>query len=152
MPGTRPSSTVDQTALQRALGRVGDRWSLLLVDALLDGPRRYNDLHGALPGVATNVLSQRLKHLEAERIVIGRPYSTRPRRFAYELTAAGRQLAGALRLLAGWGADNLGPEGFGDVSGTPEHGACGTPLEVCWHCPTCDVAVDADTALAVQYI
>lgn len=123
------------SALDRALGRVGDRWSLLVVAALLDGPGRYADLAAAVPGIATNMLSQRLRHLEAERLVVAVPYSERPVRYAYELTEAGRSLAGALRLLAQWGAE------AGDADGPlrpPVHDACGTPLEARWWCPTCD--------------
>ena len=54
-------------ALAGALARVGDRWSLLVVDALSDGPRRFADLEAAVPGIATNVLTQRLRRLEADR-------------------------------------------------------------------------------------
>src|SRR4029453_14983655 len=81
------------SALDEATARVGDRWTLLLVQALLDGPRRFNELVEALPGIAPNVLSKRLKHLERERVLVSQPYSRRPPRFAYELTASGRQPA-----------------------------------------------------------
>jgi len=80
--------------LAEAVGRVGDRWSLLLVDALLDGPRRFGDLQAAVAGVAPNVLSRRLKDLVAEGVVVATPYQQRPPRFEYDLTAAGRDLAG----------------------------------------------------------
>ena len=96
---TAPALT---SPLEEATARVGDRWTLLLVQALLDGPRRFNELLEALPGIAPNVLSQRLKHLERERVLVSQPYSRRPPRFAYELTSSGRELAGALRLLAQW--------------------------------------------------
>ena len=115
----------ESTALERAVARVGDRWSLLVVDALLDGPRRFGELQKALPGIAPNILSQRLKHLEREAVLVTRPYSTRPPRFAYELTASGHELAGALRLLAQRGATQAGGQGL-------HHGACGTPLEARW--------------------
>jgi DNA-binding HxlR family transcriptional regulator len=126
--------------LDEAVARVGDRWTLLLVQALLDGPRRFNELVDALPGIAPNVLSKRLKHLERETVLVSQPYSRRPLRFAYELTASGRELAGALRLLAQWGADRSGspdPEGL-------RHLTCGTPLEARWYCPTCARPVDDD--------
>ena len=110
--------------LDEAVARVGDRWTLLLVQALLEGPRRFNELLEALPGIAPNVLYQRLKHLEREMVLVSQPYSRRPPRFAYELTAAGRELAGALRLLAQWGADRSGAP---DAEGL-RHLACGTPL------------------------
>ena len=94
---------MEQSPLAHALERIGDRWTLLVVDALLDGPSRFNELHEALPGIAPNVLTQRLRHLEREALLVARPYSERPPRFEYELTESGRELAGALRLLADWG-------------------------------------------------
>lgn len=90
--------------LSAALARVGDRWTLLVVEALFAGAARFNRLQEAVPGIATNVLSHRLKHLEHEGLVVAEPYSQRPLRHAYRLTAAGHELAGALRLLAAWGA------------------------------------------------
>jgi DNA-binding HxlR family transcriptional regulator len=128
--------------LDEAVARVGDRWALLLVQALLDGPRRFNELAEALPGIAPNVLSKRLRHLEQERVLVSQPYSRRPPRFAYELTASGRELAGALRLLAQWGAER---SGSADAEGL-RHLACGTPLEARWYCPTCATPVDDDDA------
>ena len=127
-------------SLSTALERVGDRWSLLIVDALLGGPRRYGELQADVGGIATNVLSQRLKQLEHAGVLVSRPYSARPPRYAYELTAAGQELAGAVRLLSQWGADRAGGDGGG-----PSHGTCGTSLEVRWYCPTCDRVVDPNT-------
>jgi DNA-binding HxlR family transcriptional regulator len=139
----RPMTEPDlASALDEATARVGDRWTLLLVQALLGGPRRFNELLEALPGIAPNILSQRLKHLEREAVLVSQPYSRRPPRFAYELTAAGRELAGALRLLAQWGADRAGGP---DAEGL-RHTACGTPLEARWYCPTCARPVDDDDA------
>jgi DNA-binding HxlR family transcriptional regulator len=88
--------------LAEAVARVGDRWTLLVIDALLDGPRRFGELEQAVAGIAPNTLSQRLRELEAEGLAIGRPYQDRPRRVEYELTAEGHDLAGALRMLAEW--------------------------------------------------
>src|ERR687892_2707406 len=90
--------------LAAALDSVGDRWTLLLVEALLGGPRRFGDLQEALGGIAPNVLSQRLRRLESEGLVLAQPYSERPQRYVYELTSSGPELAGALRFLADWGA------------------------------------------------
>src|SRR5690606_9001666 len=74
-------------------------------------------------------------------LVVGEPYSTRPVRHVYRLTARGEELAGALRMLAGWGAPHDLPAAD-PAEGPPAHGACGTPLEARWYCPTCDLAVD----------
>jgi len=122
--------------LAEALTRVGDRWTLLLVEALLTGPLRFNDLLDQIPGIAPNILSERLKRLEREGLLVARPYSARPPRSAYELTAEGKELTGALRLLAHWGARHADP------AQAPRHPACGTPIEARWYCPTCDRLVD----------
>ncbi|MGZ4208391.1 MAG: winged helix-turn-helix transcriptional regulator, partial [Actinomycetota bacterium] len=50
---------VQQTALESALERIGERWTLLVVDALLEGPKRFNELQTAVPGIAPNILSGR---------------------------------------------------------------------------------------------
>src|SRR5215211_6632035 len=81
-PVTASTEPVAASALDEATARVGDRWTLLLVQALLDGPRRFNELVEALPGIAPNVLSKRLKHLERERVLVSQPYSRRPPRLA----------------------------------------------------------------------
>ena len=128
------------TPLAAALDSVGDRWTLLLVEALLDGPRRFGDLQEQLPRIAPNVLTQRLRRLESEGLVLAQPYSERPQRFVYELTASGHELAGALRLLADWGAR------YREGGEPPRHDACGTPVEARWWCPTCERPVeDAET-------
>ena len=84
---------MDVTPLDRALTTVGDRWTLLVVEALLDGPRRFGELSDALPRIAPNILAARLRKLESERLVVSAPYTTRPVRHHYELTADGRELA-----------------------------------------------------------
>jgi len=129
--------------LQAALDRVGDRWCLLVVESLLEGPLRFNDLQATLPGIAPNILSDRLKRLERQRVLLARPYSERPVRLSYELTAEGRELAGALRLLADWGARD-------ESSDALRHHTCGTPLEARWYCPTCARAIEEDEATELR--
>ena len=135
-------SGLDPSPLAEALARVGDRWTLLVVEALLGGPRRFNDLLSQIPGIAANILSERLKRLERERLLVARPYSRRPPRAEYELTAEGKELAGALRLLAHWATRHADP------STVLRHPACGTPIEARWYCPTCDVLVDDESSHA----
>jgi DNA-binding HxlR family transcriptional regulator len=139
-----PASAV--AALEHALAAVGDRWTLLVVAALLDGPRRFGDLHAAVPGIATNVLTQRLRALQEEGLVAAEPYSTRPARYSYELSRSGRELAGALRLLADWGARHRSD------AEPLRHSVCGTPLKAAWYCSTCDVVEsDADAAEELRF-
>lgn len=134
------------SALEEALARIGDRWTLLVVEALLEGPRRFGELQRDVPGVAPNILSDRLKRLERDRLVVARPYSERPMRMAYELTADGLGLAGALRLLADWGARRS------ERAEALRHPSCGTPLDARWYCPTCARVVDEDETGDLRHV
>jgi len=141
-----PVMAAHDSPLAAALERVGDRWSLLLVEALLPGPRRFGELEEAVSGIAPNILADRLRRLEAERIVSATPYSERPPRFAYALTDEGAELAGALRLLADWGSR------VSRESEPLRHAACGTPVEARWYCPTCDRPVEGIEAEQVRRV
>ena len=138
MPAASPPPQAPATAgLTEALAVVGDRWSLAIVANLLDGPLRFGELEERLAAISANVLSQRLRALQAGGLVAASPYSRRPTRYLYELTGAGRELAGALRLLAAWGSRRAGLPSQG-----PRHAACDTPLELRWYCPVCDEHVE----------
>lgn len=135
-----PRMAAPQTPLAAALERVGDRWSLLLIEALLEGPRRFGELSEAVDGIAPNILSERLKRLEGERVVRATPYSERPPRFTYALTDEGLELASVLRLLADWGSR-------GSAHAEPmRHALCGTPVEARLWCPTCSRSVERPEA------
>ena len=138
MPYDRPVAA--NSPLAAALERVGDRWSLLVIEALLEGPRRFGELSEAVAGIAPNILADRLRRLEGERIVRATPYSDRPPRFTYALTDEGHELAGVLRLLADWGSR-------GSASAEPmRHALCGTPVEARLWCPTCAGPLDEPEA------
>src|ERR687896_660052 len=83
--------------------------------------------------------------VEGEGLVLAQPYSERPQRYVYELTSSGHELAGALRLLSGWGARH------GESAEPPRHEACGTPVEVRWWCPTCERPVGDDESADLHY-
>jgi DNA-binding HxlR family transcriptional regulator len=141
-----PAMAASQTPLAAALERVGDRWSLLLIEALLGGPRRFGELSETISGIAPNILSERLKRLEGERIVRATPYSERPPRFTYALTDEGLELAGVLRLLADWGSR-------GSAHAEPmRHAACGTPVEARLWCPTCARSLDEPEADELRFV
>jgi len=141
-----PPMTEPQSPLAAALERVGDRWSLLLIEALLAGPRRFGELAVDVAGIAPNILSERLKRLEGERIVRATPYSERPPRFTYALTAEGMELAGVLRLLADWGSRGSAP------AEPMRHGACGTPVEARLWCPTCARSIEEPEADELRFL
>lgn len=142
----RTDAGVPVSPLDAALERVGDRWSLLLVEALLEGPRRFGELQAAVRGIAPNILTDRIRRLERSGVVTGEPYSQRPLRHAYRLTQEGLELAGVLRLLAAWGAAGT------DGAEALRHDACGTPLDARWYCPTCArVTEDAESG-SLRYL
>jgi DNA-binding HxlR family transcriptional regulator len=134
------------SALAEALEKVGDRWTLLVVEALLVGPRRWSELLGEIPGIAQNVLADRLRRLEREALVVATPYSERPPRMVYRLTGPGRELGGAVRMLADWGA------GRSPAAQPVSHEVCGTPVEARWFCPTCARPVDEAEANDATYV
>lgn len=146
MPTLDPDSP-----LGAALDRVGDRWSLLLVEALLDAPRRFGELQVAVPGIAPNILADRLRRLERSGVVAGEPYSLRPLRLAYRLTQDGQELAGVLRLLAAWGAAGATGTG-GDPGDALRHATCGTPLDARWYCPTCARVTEDGESSGLRYL
>lgn len=108
-------------AVAQALDRVGDRWTLLIVRELLSGAARFGDLHTALPGIATNLLTQRLRDLERDGLVRREPLPGPRRVSSYELTDVGRSLEPAVLALGAWGmrwlldapyAEPANPRGF----------------------------------------
>ena len=103
--------------LARSLDQVGDRWTLLIIRELLVAPARSRELQDGLPGVATNLLAQRLRQLEAERDRLQTP---RRRRSAvvYELTPLGAGLEETVLALVRWGT-NWMLSGLGDDTFRP---------------------------------
>ena len=134
---------IDNVSLDDAVRRIGDRWSLRLIGALLDGDRTFGELAAAVDGIAPNILTSRLKSLQGQALIIATPYEHRPVRMRYALTEPGRRLATAIASLADWGASR---EGRGHA---PRHDSCGTPLVTRQWCPTCDRPVDAEESADV---
>jgi DNA-binding HxlR family transcriptional regulator len=100
--------------MAHALSLVGERWSLLVVRELLKGPKRYTDLADGLPGIGTNILAARLRHLEQTGVLRRRKLPPPAASTVYELTEYGAGLDEAMYALARWGARTLGPPGPDD--------------------------------------
>ena len=130
-------------ALRHASAVLGDRWSLLIVAALQDGPLRFGDLALAVGAIAPNILSSRLRSLATEQVLVAEPYQLRPPRMIYDLTDAGRQLGPVLGALEVWG----GAHGAnGETAVGPWHDVCGSALEVHTWCPSCEAITDRSDA------
>jgi DNA-binding HxlR family transcriptional regulator len=133
-----PSATADarrgfaELPLAKALGIVGDRWSLAVVAQLTEGAQRFNDLAEALKPIARTVLSERLRRLEDASIITKRQYSDAPVRWNYRLSVSGAELARVAGVLADWGSRHLG-DGLPALT----HEECGSGVMVAWHCADC---------------
>jgi DNA-binding HxlR family transcriptional regulator len=104
-----PKRTYGQyCGLAGALDLVGERWTLLIIRELLMGPKRYTDLRAGLPGIASNLLADRLDHLE-EAGLVGREQLPPPApAIVYRLTERGQGLETAIIELGRWGGLALG--------------------------------------------
>jgi DNA-binding HxlR family transcriptional regulator len=93
----------DPCGIARALDVVGERWALLVVRELLLGPKRFTDLRAGLPNLSPDVLSQRLRELEADGVVTRRRLPPPAGSKVYELTERGRELEPVILALGRWG-------------------------------------------------
>src|SRR5260370_666198 len=92
-------------AIAKALDVIGDRWNLLIVrELLLQRACRYTDLHNGLPGIATNLLAERLRELEREGIVTREEAPPPIATTLFRLTPRGQELESILSELGRWGA------------------------------------------------
>lgn len=96
----------DCRALADTLARVGDKWTVLVVGALSQGPTRYNQIRRLVDGISQRMLTLTLKGLEEDGLVSRTMYPTIPPRVDYELTDLGRTLIGPLQVLYDWAAEH----------------------------------------------
>ena len=89
------------------LDLVGDRWTLLIIRDMARGKRTYGELAGSPEGIPTNILAERLKRLEEAGVVERAAYQERPTRYAYTLSAKGRDLEELLAAFRRWGKKHI---------------------------------------------
>ncbi len=134
-----PVTTTDvrDCSIARTLEVVGEKWSLLAVRELMLGSDRFEEIVRRT-GAPRDILTTRLRKLEAHGLVEREPYQDRPVRHRYRLTALGWSLAPVLTMLRDWGDTHLvGPEG---PPVTLRH-TCGELLRPRIHCAACGEAV-----------
>ncbi|MDU0312536.1 helix-turn-helix domain-containing protein [Phycicoccus sp. M110.8] len=90
------------------LDRVGDKWTVLVIDALSDGPLRFTQLRDRIGGVAPKVLTQTLRTLERDGLLTRTVHAQVPPRVDYEVTELGRSLSGPLAALTDWAETHVG--------------------------------------------
>jgi DNA-binding HxlR family transcriptional regulator len=103
MPRSHPSSPPTVCSkFHRAVELIGGRWTGAIIQTLLQGSARYAVIKNAIPDITDRMLSERLRSLEAEDLVIRRVVPDIPVRVEYELTAKGRSLEHSLREISAW--------------------------------------------------
>ncbi|HYP23540.1 MAG TPA: winged helix-turn-helix transcriptional regulator [Actinomycetota bacterium] len=95
--------------LARAMDAVGDRWTMLILRELFFAPKRFTDVETRLDGIAPNLLSRRLKELEARGLIARRRLDPPANATVYEITERARGLQTAMLELSRWGIQFLGP-------------------------------------------
>jgi DNA-binding HxlR family transcriptional regulator len=93
---------------RRILDRIGDRWTVLIVGALGDGDLRFSELRRRIDGISQKMLTQTLRGLERDGLVLRTVYPEVPVRVEYSLTDAGRTLLEPLGALQDWAIEHLG--------------------------------------------
>jgi DNA-binding HxlR family transcriptional regulator len=101
-----PSSPTCRT-ISTLLSRIGDKWTVLVVQTLGDGSKRFNELRREIPSVSQRMLTLTLRNLERDGLVSRTVTPTIPLRVDYELTKLGRSLQKPICQLAGWAIDNV---------------------------------------------
>jgi DNA-binding HxlR family transcriptional regulator len=103
---TDPTSPTCRT-ISTLLSRIGDKWTVLVVQTLAGGSKRFNELRREIPSVSQRMLTLTLRNLERDGLVNRTVTPTIPPRVDYELTELGRSLQGPICGLAGWALDNV---------------------------------------------
>lgn len=101
-----PPPMDDGGAVRAVLDRIGDKWSLLVVGALREGPLRFGELEKAVTGISQRMLTLTLKHLAEDGLVSRTAYAEVPPRVEYELTGLGRTLMPLVIALAEWALEH----------------------------------------------
>jgi DNA-binding HxlR family transcriptional regulator len=96
----------DCRAVSEVLARVGDKWTVLVVSTLGDGPKRFNELRKALGSISQRMLTLTLRGLERDGLVTRTVFPTNPPRVDYELTRLGRSLLEPVSELGSWARKN----------------------------------------------
>jgi len=98
--------TEDCRAISTVLARIGDKWSVLIVSRLGNGPQRFNELKRTIGGISQRMLTLTLRNLERDGLITRTVFPTVPPRVDYELTALGRSLLAPVSALGDWAIRN----------------------------------------------
>lgn len=126
--------------IAQALNIIGDKWSLLILHGIMIGHHTYKEISDGLEGsIASNLLSNRLKALEADGLISSELYQKHPPRYRYTLTSAGEDLNIVFNSMVLWGEKHLTT-----CYKRLVHTACNHTAETQYYCPHCQTVVPHD--------
>lgn len=125
--------------IAQTLNLIGDKWTLLILHAIQCDKHTYKQLQEALSGIPSNLLSNRLKELEKDGLIICSLYQDHPPRYQYQLSDRGYDLNNLYNVIALWGEKHLN-----NCPKKVTHKACNHHVKVMYYCEHCDTYVNAD--------
>jgi DNA-binding HxlR family transcriptional regulator len=131
--------------IAQSLNIIGDRWTLLIIHEILIGRKTFNEIKQGLATISANILSERLKQLEEDGIIVSTLYSSHPPRYEYELTESGRDLEKVFHSLILWGRKHLKK-----CYKKMRHTACKHEIELRYYCPHCQTTVEDVAIVSVD--
>lgn len=106
-PPPQPGTSADCRPISQMLGHIGDKWTIMTITMLLNGPKRFNELRRLIGGISQQMLTRTLRALERDGLVSRRVYPTIPPQVEYSLTNLGLSLAEPLTQLTKWVIQNM---------------------------------------------
>lgn len=125
--------------IAQTLNIIGDKWTLLILRQIMMGHDTYSDIQQTLEGIPTNLLSDRLKTLIEDELIISELYQEHPPRYRYILTQSGMDLTDVFNSIILWGERNLKK-----CHKKLTHSKCGHKIEMTYYCPECGKNISRD--------
>lgn len=122
--------------IAQTLNMIGDKWTLLILRQMMMGHDTYKELQENLEGIPSNLLSERLKCLESDGLILSQLYSTHPPRYRYLLTDSGKELDDIFNSIMLWGEKHL-TKCYKQLT----HTACGHQIELQYYCSNCNSSI-----------
>lgn len=107
MTTSRKDVLSDCRRVTPVIARIGDKWTVLVIAVLRNGPQRFNELKRSVDGISQQMLTRTLKTLERDGMVIRTTFPTTPPQVQYELSALGKSLSAPVLALGKWAFDHL---------------------------------------------
>ena len=122
--------------IAQTLNIIGDKWTLLILRQIMLGHDTYKEIQDHLEGIPSNLLSDRIKNLEADELIDSTLYQQHPPRYRYVLTESGKDLSDVFNSIILWGEKNLKK-----CRKQLTHNDCGHKIELQYYCSQCGKAI-----------